>query len=236
MREIFTLVEVVRYTKLMIFIAPSILSADFGRLTEEVKGLTQAGADFIHVDVMDGHFVPNLTLGPLGVKAIRKATSLPIDAHLMIEEPQAWIETYVGAGANLIYVHAEACVHLHRTLEQVRKTGAKVGVALNPATPLQVLEYVFDLIDRVLIMTVNPGFGGQSFLKTMLPKLQALNVIRKQRKLPLQIEVDGGVTIENIGMIANAGADIIVSGSGIFASADYAANILALRNASKQNH
>ncbi len=220
------------YHQTMALIAPSILSADFGRLAEEVKKLTQAGADAIHVDIMDGHFVPNLTFGPIGVQAIRKATSLHLDVHLMIEQPELWIERYTEAGASLIHIHAEACVHLHRVLQQIKASGAKTGVALNPSTPLSVLEYVLDQIDRVLIMTVNPGFGGQIFLQSILPKIQELAILRKTRGLPFQIEVDGGVTLENIQKISEAGADMVVSGSGVFASDDYAANMLALRRAS----
>jgi ribulose-phosphate 3-epimerase len=210
-------------------IAPSILSADFGRLAEEVRAVTDAGADLIHVDVMDGHFVPNLTIGPPVVRAVRRATGLPLDVHLMIEAPERWIGEYADAGADLISVHAEAAVHLHRTLEAIRAAGKKAAVALNPATPLEPLRYVLDLVDMVLIMSVNPGFGGQSFIPQVLDKIRALRAEADARGLALDIEVDGGVKVENVDVVAAAGANVIVSGSGIFAQADYRQTIARMR-------
>ena len=216
---------------MMVQIAPSILSADFGRLADEVRLLSEAGADAIHVDIMDGHFVPNMTMGPMAVSAIKKATHLPMYVHLMIENPERFIEKYVAAGASLIHVHVEACVHLHRVLQQIRSAGAKVGVAINPATPLHSLEHVLDLVDQALVMTVNPGFGGQSFLPSMLPKIKTLAAIQSQRNLPFLIEVDGGIALENIAAVKEAGAQIVVSGSFIFSSRNYALSIQSLREA-----
>lgn len=210
-------------------IAPSILSADFGRLHEEVKQLEEAGADAIHVDIMDGHFVPNLTFGPLGVKAIRKATTLPLYVHLMIEQPERWVEAYAEAGASLIHVHAEACLHLHRVIEQVQKTGIQVGVALNPATPLSVLCYILHELDQVLIMSVNPGFSGQQFLPLVLPKIRRLQKQIQKQALSTKIEVDGGIKVDNIALVVQAGAQVIVSGSGVFSSTNYRKNIEELR-------
>jgi ribulose-phosphate 3-epimerase len=210
-------------------IAPSILSADFGRLAEEVRAVSAAGADLIHVDVMDGHFVPNLTIGPPVVKAIRKATEVPLDVHLMIEEPERWVDAYAGAGADLISVHAEAAVHLHRTLEAIRAAGKRSAVALNPATPLEALRHVLELCDMVLIMSVNPGFGGQSFIPQVLGKIRALRDEADTRGLALDIEVDGGVKVDNVDVVARAGANVIVSGSGIFGAGDYATTIARMR-------
>jgi ribulose-phosphate 3-epimerase len=198
-------------------IAPSILSADFGRLAEEVRAVADAGADYIHVDVMDGHFVPNLTIGPPVVKAIRKATDLPLDVHLMIENPDRWIDAYADAGADIICVHLEASVHLHRTIQLIRARGKRAAVSLNPATPLDGLRYVLDLIDMVLIMSVNPGFGGQEFIPQVLPKIRQLRDEADGRGLyALDIEVDGGIKVENVDEVARAGANVFVSGSGIF--------------------
>lgn len=212
-------------------IAPSILSADFGHLEDEVKKVTAAGADYIHVDVMDGHFVPNLTLGPMIVRAIRKATELPLDVHLMLAEPERWIERYAEAGADLIHVHAEACTHLHRVIEQIRATGKRAVVALNPATPLNVLEYVLDELSMVLVMSVNPGFGGQSFIPAVLPKVRALRSMLKERNLNVDIEIDGGIKVDNVAQAVRAGANVVVSGSGIFETPDYAATIRVMRSA-----
>ncbi len=210
-------------------IAPSILSADYGRLAEEVRAVAEAGADLIHVDVMDGHFVPNLTIGPQVVRAVRKASSVPLDVHLMIEEPERWVDKYADAGADIITVHAEAVTHLHRTLETIHAAGKKASVALNPATPLETLRYVLDLVDMVLIMSVNPGFGGQAFIPQVLDKITALRREADARGLAIDIEVDGGIKLDNVDRVIRAGANVIVSGSGIFAEADYRTSISQMR-------
>jgi ribulose-phosphate 3-epimerase len=216
-------------------IAPSILSADFGRLAAEAQAVTQAGADQIHVDVMDGHFVPNLTLGPVVVRALRKATPLPLDVHLMIEEPERWIETYAAAGADILYVHPEACTHLHRVVQQIRAAGKKPGVALNPATSLSVLQYILPEVSTVLVMSVNPGFGGQSFIPFSLEKIAALRQELRRRGLQEQvaIAVDGGITVHNCAEVVRAGASVLVSGTGVFGTPDYRATIAAMHAASK---
>ena len=206
-------------------IAPSILSADFGRLAEEIGALTRAGADLVHVDVMDGHFDPNLTIGPTVVRALRKATTLPLDVHLMIENPDRWVGEYAAAGADIITVHAEATPHLHRTLQSIRAAGKKAGVALNPGTPIDHVRYVIELVDMVLVMSVNPGFGGQSFIREVLPKIREL----RQGKPDLDIEVDGGIKVDNVDVVAAAGANVFVSGSGIFEGGDYQAKISHMR-------
>ncbi|MFM2152644.1 MAG: hypothetical protein RL199_1079 [Pseudomonadota bacterium] len=210
-------------------IAPSILSADFGRLAEEVHAVEVAGADVIHVDVMDGHFVPNLTLGPVVVKAIRKATTLPVDVHLMIDAPERSLAAYVEAGADLVSVHLEACTHLHRTIQHIRAAGARPAVALNPHTPLDGLEYVLDDLAMVLVMSVNPGFGGQPFIASALRKVERLKAMVDARGLDVSIEVDGGIGPENAGDLVGAGADTLVAGSAVFGRADYAAAIGDLR-------
>jgi ribulose-phosphate 3-epimerase len=210
-------------------IAPSILSADYGRLADEVCAVTEAGADLIHVDVMDGHFVPNLTFGPQMLRAIGKVTKVPLDVHLMIEEPERWITEYADAGADIITVHAEATIHLHRTLELVHAAGKKASVALNPATPLEAVRYVLDLVDMVLIMSVNPGFGGQAFIPQALEKIAELRSEAEARGLELDIEVDGGIKIDNVDEVVRAGANIIVSGSGIFSESDYRTSIFRMR-------
>jgi len=210
-------------------IAPSILSADFSRLGEEVMAVQNAGADYIHVDVMDGHFVPNITAGPPIVRAVKKVTSLPLDVHLMITEPDRYIEEFAKAGAGLITVHAEAATHLHRTIQHIKSTGAKAGVVLNPATPLNALEYVLGDVSMVLLMTVNPGFGGQEFIREVIPKVYALRKIVQARDLPIDIEVDGGINLGTIEDAASAGANVFVAGSAIFERGDYAQTINLLR-------
>jgi len=213
----------------MIKIAPSILSADFARLGDEVKAVAEAGADYIHVDVMDGHFVPNITIGPLVVDGLRKVTDTPFDVHLMIENPDLYIPEFAKAGSDIITVHQEAVPHLHRTVQLIKSLGKKAGVSINPATPVDTLEVILDDIDLVLVMTVNPGFGGQSFIEACLPKIEALRRMIDQRRLKVELEVDGGVKADNINRVADAGADVFVAGSAVFNSADYRSTIAALR-------
>lgn len=200
----------------MIKIAPSILAANFSKLAEEVIEVEKAGADIIHIDVMDGHFVPNITMGAIVVEALRPVTKLPLDVHLMIQNPDAYIEQFAKAGADYITVHVEACPHLHRTLQLIRSTGAKSGVVLNPHTPLESILHVLDQVDMVLFMTVNPGFGGQKFIHSVLPKVKQLSTIIKEQNLPIEIEIDGGVDEETIIPCVEAGATILVAGSAIF--------------------
>jgi ribulose-phosphate 3-epimerase len=210
-------------------IAPSILSADFARLGEEIRAVDEAGADWIHVDVMDGHFVPNLTIGPVVIEAARSATSLPLDVHLMIESSDAFIDTYAAAGADRIAVHVEACTHLHRTLTHIREAGARAAVALNPSTPATVLEPILGDVDQVVVMTVNPGFGGQKFIESVLPKISQIRRWIDECELPVDLEVDGGVAPGTIGRAARAGANAFVAGSAIFRKPNYAATIAELR-------
>ena len=210
-------------------IAPSILSADFTRLAEEIRAVEKAGADYIHIDVMDGHFVPNITIGPMIVKAVRRVTQLPLDVHLMIENADQFIDAFKEAGANILTVHAEAVTHLQRTLVYIRENGMKAGVSLNPATPLCMLEHVLGDLDMVLIMTVNPGFEGQKFIGSMIPKVKALSEKIKAQGLEVEIEVDGGIGPETISDISRAGADIFVAGSAIFYSQDYEKTIALMR-------
>ena len=210
-------------------IAPSILSADFTRLGEEVKAVERAGADYIHVDVMDGHFVPNITIGPLIVKAVRRVTRLPLDVHLMISNPDGFIQSFADAGADMITVHAEAVDHLHRSIQHIRSAGAKPGVSLNPATPPEVLEYVLSDLNLVLLMTVNPGFESQAFIPEVVPKIRRLREMIDQRNLRVEIEVDGGINPETIGEVSAAGAEVFVAGSAIFYSKDYAQTIRQMR-------
>jgi ribulose-phosphate 3-epimerase len=202
-------------------IAPSILSADFGRLAEEVRAAEKAGADWIHADVMDGHFVPNITFGPLVVKAVRAVTDLPIDVHLMIESPDRFIEDFAAAGADWISVHVETCPHLNRTLQRIHETGLRAGVVLNPSTPLAAVDWVLEYVDYLLVMSVNPGFGGQKFIPNSLQKVRDLRLRLGERNLPALIEIDGGVNDATIGDLAAAGADVFVAGSAIFGQSDY---------------
>jgi ribulose-phosphate 3-epimerase len=212
---------------LPIRIAPSILSADFGRLAEEIAAISTA--DYVHVDVMDGHFVPNLTIGPVVIEAVRRATKLPLDVHLMIEDAERWVGAYAKAGADLIGVHAEACPHLHRTIGQVRELGKQACVVLNPHTPLASIEWVLRDVQMVLVMSVNPGFGGQAFIPSALDKITQLRRMIDERGYQVEIEVDGGVKVDNIATVVKAGANVIVSGSGVFGTKDYAATIAELR-------
>ena len=200
----------------MIQIAPSILSADFGRLGEEIKAAERGGAGLIHVDVMDGHFVPNITIGPMVVKAARRATNLPLDCHLMITDPDLYIDDFARAGASMISVHVEAVVHLHRTLVAIRELGCKAGVVLNPATPLGSIEEALPFVDYVLVMSVNPGFGGQSFIEAALDKIGRLRGIIDSRGFKANIEVDGGIGLDNIAEVVRSGAEWIVAGSAVF--------------------
>jgi ribulose-phosphate 3-epimerase len=205
----------------MVSIAPSILSSDFGRLEEEIKAVEKAGADIIHVDVMDGRFVPNITIGPKVVQAVRKATSLPIDVHLMIVEPDKYIQEFAEAGADYLTVHSEACIHLNRTLAAIREHGAKAGVALNPSTPLCDLDWVWEYMDLLLIMSVNPGFGGQEFIPNCMEKISGARVEIDMRGMDVLLEVDGGIKIGNAKEVAESGADILVAGSAVFGTSDY---------------
>jgi ribulose-phosphate 3-epimerase len=209
----------------MKLIAPSILSADFSRLGEEIKSVEKAGADWIHVDVMDGHFVPNITMGPLVVGAARRVTSLPVDVHLMIENADRFIPDFAKAGASLISVQVEACTHLNKTIQLIKELGVRPGVVLNPATPLSAIEWVLEDVDFVLIMSVNPGFGGQAFIRNSLDKIKALSKMIKGKGLSTLIEIDGGVNKDTIRDISIAGADVFVAGSAIFGSRDYKATI-----------
>jgi ribulose-phosphate 3-epimerase len=213
----------------MKLIAPSILSADFTRLKEEIQAVETAGADWIHADVMDGHFVPNLTFGPMVVEAVRRATALPIDVHLMIHEPDRYIAGFAKAGASYISVHAETCAHLNRTVQLIRDSGARPGVVLNPATPVETLQWILEYLDFVLVMSVNPGFGGQRFIPNSIAKIALLKKMITDKGLQTLIQVDGGVSPQTIVDIAAAGADVFVAGSAIFNSPDYRRTILAMR-------
>jgi ribulose-phosphate 3-epimerase len=214
----------------MKLIAPSILSADFSRLGEEVKAVERVGADWIHLDVMDGHFVPNITIGPVVVEAVRRVTDLPLDVHLMIENADRYVEDFVRAGSDYLTVQVEACVHLHRTIQAIKELGAKAAVAMNPSTPLSSVEWVLEDVDMVLIMSVNPGFGGQAFIPQAIEKIKDLRSMIRSRDLEVLIEVDGGINETTIESTAKAGADVFVAGSAIFGSTDYGETIRAFRS------
>jgi ribulose-phosphate 3-epimerase len=211
-------------------IAPSILSADFGRLASQIKDVQDAGADLIHIDVMDGLFVPNITIGPLAVKAARAATNLPLDVHLMINNPDVHLKAFADAGADIIAVHAEACIHLHRTLQNIKALGKKAAVAFNPATPLGAVEPVMDLLDMVVIMSVNPGFGGQKFITSAIPRIKQLRKLITESGLDIDIEVDGGITKETAPEVKAAGANILVAGSAVYGSDNYTRAVSDIRN------
>lgn len=213
----------------MIKIAPSILSADFAKLGEEIKDVERGGADYIHVDVMDGHFVPNITIGPLIVEAIRPVTKLPLDVHLMIENPDDYIGEFARAGADYITVHVEACKHLHRTIGLIKSLGVKAGVVLNPATPVNTIQHVIKHVDMVLLMSVNPGFGGQSFIPEVLPKIREVKAMADEFNPALEIEIDGGVNEETAKLCIEAGANVLVAGSAIYNQSDRKAAIAAIR-------
>lgn len=213
----------------MIKMAPSILSADFARLLEDVKKVENAGCEYLHIDVMDGHFVPNITLGPCIVKALRKDVNMVFDAHLMIENPDNYIKDFAEAGCDIIVVHEEACTHLHRTIQNIKSHNVKAGVALNPATPIENIKYVLKDLDMVLIMTVNPGFGGQSFIEGMIDKIKQLKALIKEQGLDVDIQVDGGIKPSNVDKVVKAGANVIVAGSAIFNSDDIDATVKEFR-------
>jgi len=213
-----------------VLIAPSILSADFSRLCEEIQAVEEAGADIIHLDIMDGHFVPNITIGPVVLSSLRKCTDLPFDCHLMIENPDRFIEAFADAGADMISVHQEACTHLDRSLNLIRENGAKAGIVFNPATGMDQLRYTTDLVDYILLMSVNPGFGGQKFIPGSLGKLRDLTKLLDELKLDVQIEIDGGIRPENAGDVIEAGARILVAGSAIFHNPPYGEVISRMRN------
>ncbi len=216
-----------------VYIAPSVLSADLTKLKQQIETVEKNGAGFIHVDVMDGHFVPNLTFGPLMVSALKRITALPLDVHLMITNPDQYIETYVEAGADILTVHQEACTHLHRTIQKIHDAGIKAGVSLNPATPLVTLENIIDDIDLILIMSVNPGFGGQKFIAQSLKKIEAARKMINQSGKDIFLEVDGGVNSGNITQIVNSGADVIVAGNAVFGAKDIARAVKQLVEAVK---
>lgn len=218
----------------MIKIAPSILAADFSKLGQEVKDVENAGADWIHIDVMDGHFVPNITMGPIVVDALRPLTQLPLDVHLMIENADQYIEAFAKAGADIITVHVEACPHLHRTIQLIRSFGVKPGVVLNPHTPIETIQHVLEDIDVVLFMTVNPGFGGQKFIHSVVPKVAALKKIIDEQGLDIEIEIDGGINAETIIPCAEAGATVFVAGSAIYNEEDRTAALTRIKRAGEE--
>ena len=218
----------------MVKIAPSILSADFAHLADEIRDVEQGGADYIHVDVMDGHFVPNMTIGPLIVEAIRPVTKLPLDVHLMIEQPDRYIPAFAKAGADYLSVHVEACPHLHRTIHLIKEHGVKAGVVLNPHTPVEMIQHIIDDVDLVLLMTVNPGFGGQKFIPSVLPKIRQVAQLVKERGRFVEIEVDGGINAETARLCIEAGANVLVAGSAIYNERDRAAAIRAIRGENEE--
>lgn len=210
-------------------ITPSLLAADFAKLGEEVRAVTEAGADWLHLDIMDGHFVPNISFGPGLIKALRRHTTIPFDVHLMIAPVDPYLQAFADAGADLISLHPEAGAHLHRSLQTIRALGKKAGVVLNPATPIAAIEHVLDLCDLILVMSVNPGFGGQSFLESQLPKIEKLRRLIEASGRDIRLQVDGGVTAKTAPLCLNAGADVLVAGTAVFGAPDYAAAIKALR-------
>ncbi|KYD08204.1 ribulose-phosphate 3-epimerase [Heyndrickxia sporothermodurans] len=214
----------------MVKIAPSILAANFSKLAEEIQDVERGGADYIHIDVMDGHFVPNITMGPLVVEAIRPVTKLPLDVHLMIENPDQYIEAFAKAGADIITVHVEACKHLHRTLQLIHSFGVKAGVVINPATPVETIQHVLEDIEMVLLMTVNPGFGGQSFIHSVIPKIEQVKEMVNTKGLAIEIEVDGGVNRDTAKLCYDAGANVLVAGSAIFQQNDRTAAINEIKD------
>ena len=218
----------------MIKLAPSILSADFARLLEDVKKVEEAGCEYLHIDVMDGHFVPNITLGPNIVKSLRKDVNMVFDAHLMIENPDMYIKDFAEAGCDIIVVHQEACKHLHRTIQNIKSYNIKAGVALNPATPIETIKHVLKDVDMVLIMTVNPGFGGQSFIDSMIDKIRELKAIVVEQNLNIDIQVDGGIKPSNVADVVKAGANVIVAGSAIFNSSDIKETVIEFRKNAKK--
>jgi ribulose-phosphate 3-epimerase len=213
-----------------ILVSPSVLSADFTRLGEEIRAVEAAGADWIHIDVMDGHFVPNITIGPMIVEAVKRVATVPLDVHLMISDPDQYLEAFHAAGADVLSVHPEATHHLHRTLTRIRELGMKAGAALNPSTSLAAVEYVLPELDVVMLMTVNPGFGGQSFIRTLLPKVAALRAMIDASGYPVLVEIDGGVSPKTAPVLAAEGADVFVAGSAVFGHPPYDRAIKALRN------
>ena len=218
----------------MIKLAPSILSADFARLLEDVKKVEEAGCEYLHIDVMDGHFVPNITLGPNIVKSLRKDVNMVFDAHLMIENPDMYIKDFAEAGCDIIVVHQEACKHLHRTIQNIKSYGIKAGVSLNPATPIETIKHILKDVDMVLIMTVNPGFGGQSFIDSMIDKIRELKAILVEQNLNIDIQVDGGIKPSNVADVVKAGANVIVAGSAIFNSSDIKETVIEFRENAKK--
>lgn len=211
-------------------ISPSILSADFTRLGEEIIAVEKAGADYIHIDVMDGHFVPNITIGPLVVKAAKKVTSLPLDVHLMITDPDRYIDDFIEAGSDILTVHVEATTHLNRTVTLIKEKGIKAGVSLNPSTPLSSLDHILEYVDMVLLMSVNPGFGGQKFIPNTLQKIETLRSFIDKNRLDIELNVDGGITINNIEQVAEAGTNVFVSGSGIYGTPNYKETISLMKD------
>ena len=214
----------------MVKVAPSILAADFTKLGEEILAVEKAGADWIHIDVMDGHFVPNITVGPLIIKAVNRITNLPLDVHLMIEKPDRYIPEFVEAGADILTIHVENCQHLHRTIQHIKGFGIKAGVVVNPGTSLSLLEEILSDIDLVLLMSVNPGFGGQQFIPSVLDKIEYLREIIEKTDSNIEVEVDGGIKLDNAAEIVKAGADVLVIGSGIFSTDNYKSTIMKLKN------